>query len=712
VLLQSLNSSNSVIENMSDKLAINEIPVDDTSNGIDDLTASKGISESATSDGIVELNLSSDIAEMESNPVSQANIQPNLQKPGYACIKSEFLVTNYKPVVLTEFLSDETKLQIEKEVCTSEAEPPAKKAKLKGRNKHRPRNEKIQSKDKMCPSILRDQVCNYGDKCIFSHDRIEFMKRKPEDLGNSCYLFKTFGKCHYGLTCRFAKSHLSETLENVIDNEIYQNTNKVKAINELTAEVKKKLWKKKYNFQAADSIVKEVNKNFQMKNNLNLQKPLNSEDHRKEALIEQHSESPKQQTDQSNSIKQETPENNLAANKGNTLDERTSCTTELKSELSQIPQEKRECVGCLLDEEMIPLRPAEKPKIDFRNKLYLAPLTTVGNLPFRHICKSYGADITCGEMALSTQLLQGKLSEWSLIKRHPSEDIFGVQLCGAYPDTMTRCAQLLKETAQIDFIDINCGCPIDLICKKGAGSALLSKPGKLEQICLSMKAVMGDMPLTVKLRTGENDGKNVAHTLIPRLQSAGVSLVTLHGRSKAQRYTKLSDWNYIAECAALGMPIYGNGDILSYEDVNLHMQQSGVSGVMIARGALIKPWIFTEIKEERHWDISSGERFDILRTFTNYGLEHWGSDQQGVDNTRRFLLEWLSFLHRYIPVGVLEVVPQRINERPPYFVGRNDLETLMASASCADWIKLSEMLLGPVPDNFHFLPKHKANAYQ
>lgn len=92
-------------------------------------------------------------------------------------------------------------------------------------------------------------------------------------------------------------------------------------------------------------------------------------------------------------------------------------------------------------------------------------------------------------------------------------------------------------------------------------------------------------------------------------------------------------------------------------------------------------------------------------------MEHWGSDSIGVENSRRFLLEWLSFQHRYIPVGILQEPPQRINQRPPHFKGRDDLETLLGSPACSDWIKISEMLLGKPPEGFVFVPKHNASAY-
>lgn len=395
-------------------------------------------------------------------------------------------------------------------------------------------------------------------------------------------------------------------------------------------------------------------------------------------------------------------------------------------------------LGTITDADMIRLKPREKVRIDFNRRLYLAPLTTVGNLPFRRICKEYGCEITCGEMAMTTSLLQGQMSEFALLRRHPSETIFGVQLCGSFVDTMTRTVQLLEENFDYDFVDLNCACPIDLVYKKGAGCALTRRTIDFERICRSVSAI-STRPITIKLRTGILTNENNAHEIIslakswksPQDENHVVDLFTLHGRSKEMRYSKNADWNYVDQCAQLAdpIPLYGVGDIYSFEDYYQHLNETKVSGCMIARGALIKPWLFTEIVEQRTWDISSHERFEMLKRYTNYGLEHWGSDHAGVEKTRRFLLEWISFLYRYIPVGLLERLPHRINERPPYFFGRNDLgkrkitnentfhhfslvlETLMSSKLCSDWVKLTELLLGKVTSDFQFLPKHKANAY-
>lgn len=181
------------------------------------------------------------------------------------------------------------------------------------------------------------------------------------------------------------------------------------------------------------------------------------------------------------------------------------------------------------------------------------------------------------------------------------------------------------------------------------GSGLMRRSGALETSIKSLSQLLR-IPFTVKMRKGVYADKPIAHELVQKCRDWGVSMVTVHGRSREQRYTKLADWEYITECvqAADPMPIFGNGDIMSFEDYEGDIE-SGVAGafvlsvelmyaekllilfflgVMVARGALIKPWVFTEIKERRHWDISSSERFQYMKDFVNYGLEHWGSDSK------------------------------------------------------------------------------------
>lgn len=585
-------------------------------------------------------------------------------------IKAEYVVEHHEPKLVLECVSEADKSKLAGD------SPPQKKQKysknnkkvLKGQNKGRGPTFRQDRESTLCPKLIDVNesaeelpICG-NDKCSFIHDVNVYLASKQADIQDECYIFSTKGYCPRGATCRFGKSHLTPNGRNIKRCDNVENSNS----NFLSNDCQHALRKRTYDFSKTEQVMKQY-------------------DESKRLL-----------------------ESNASA-------ESTSVDAEIDNEIENVTEQVTNSrLGFSDDSDIIRLKPDEKKKITWKNKLVLSPLTTVGNLPFRRICKEFGADVTCGEMALATSLLQGAHQEWALVRRHKSEDIFGVQVCGNNPHVMTKCAQLLQDQTDIDFIDVNLGCPIDLVYREGAGSGLLRRARVLESILTCMNNVT-DIPLTVKTRTGIYKDTNVVHTLMPRFVKSNVSLISIHGRTREQRYTKSADWDYIEECAKLAgdIPVFGNGDILSYEDYNEKMEKyPHVSGVLIARGALYKPWLFTEIKEQRHWDISSSERMDIIKKYVNYGLEHWGSDNKGVENTRRFLLEWLSFLHRYIPVGLLEYPPQKINQRPPFYRGRDDLETLFASPNCHDWIKISEMLLGPVPEGFNFLPKHKASSWK
>ncbi|KAI9597463.1 hypothetical protein BDF19DRAFT_435174 [Syncephalis fuscata] len=529
----------------------------------------------------------------------------------------------------------------------------------------------------LCKFIGNNSQCTMGDHCKFSHDIKEYMAKKGADIGDRCVNFDLFGKCRFGIRCRFAGAHSKEDGEQIVNEEKMANP-EPPIKNGIGFDTMKQLRTSKYPLPNSKRILEE-----QMKEIAKNTAPTTIDKIATESTYQ-------------------------------TRDETASSALESVPVDTSVPVNDADdsvTVGDMGPD--VPLRLVEKRTLDFSGKTYLAPLTTVGNLPFRRICKRFGVDITCGEMAMATNLLQGQRTEWALTKRHASEDIFGVQVCGNRPDPLIRLAEVIESELDVDFVDINLGCPMEMVYKQGAGSGLMESAGKLGRIVRGMDQVLS-CPLTIKFRTGVWDNKSLAHKLVPRFDAWGCALGTLHGRSRQQRYTRRADWNYIKECSGLrnGMQFFGNGDVLSYEEYYNHIEEDKVDGIMIGRGALIKPWLFDEIKTRRHWDISATERLDIMKDFCNYGLEHWGSDTQGVNQTRRFLCEWQSFLHRYIPVGLLEVLPQRINERPPSFKGRNEMETLLASERASDWVKISEMFLGPAPSDFHFIPKHKANAYE
>jgi len=531
----------------------------------------------------------------------------------------------------------------------------------RGQNKNRPAPKKFLNSEKLCPHYI-DGQCEEECKlpnCPCMHDVSKYLELTSKNvLNQDCHTYKTYGKCPRGLSCLFYLNHFDvQTKTNKVNHELWTQMQPIyDSIHGtiLDKETQLKLRRRKYDFEAIEKICN------------------NSQKGQKHKVATNVDTLPEQGVD--GNVKTSGPFTDGAIAK------------------------------------------REIRKIDWNGKLYLSPLTTVGNLPFRRLCVDYGADITCSEMSLATSILQGNPHEFALHRRHPSEKIWGVQLCANNVFIAAKASQVLDDVGiDYDFVDLNMGCPLEPIFRQGAGSGLMCRTNQLHAVVKGMSAALQSRgkSFTVKMRAGVKTDKYIAHNIIPHLKESGVAMVTLHGRTREQRYTKSANWNYISECSKLAepVPLFGNGDVLSWEDYNQNIATSGVSGVMIGRGALMKPWLFQEIKEQRHIDMTSSQRLELIQRYANYGLDHWGSDSQGVETTRRFLLEWLSFFHRYIPLGILERIPQKINERPPKYFGRDEMETLLASTNSADWVKISEMFLGPVPDNFAFLPKHKANSW-
>ncbi|KAJ1918537.1 tRNA-dihydrouridine synthase 3 [Mycoemilia scoparia] len=634
---------------------------------------------------------------------------------GIAPIKKEYLIPREKQTenqqiqpqdLATKTESDDKKVDSNgRERSHSDAdEPDTKKSKtrargqIKDRKKIMKKAQNSQVTNQLCGKIAAGKECPFKDTCKFNHDVEAYLKNRPKDLEGRCVNFDIYGRCSFGVRCRFSGCHTKEDGKQIVNQELVDKK-PVYVENLLDPEIRKKLRKNMYDFHKTRSFLKVLEKeSIKEGKPITYAKNADLKKAAREALEKEKEQKNGQVEDGDKAVKVENKE---------------PTTTEKQEEAQKSVVESGTINAETIPDEMTDRKERKKKSLDFKGKSYLAPLTTVGNLPFRRICKEFGVDITCSEMCMATNVLQGQQSELALLKRHPTEDLFGVQVCGNRPDVVGKACEFIDNEFSVDFIDLNMGCPVDDVFNFGGGSGLMRNLGKMSKIIRTMDAVT-ECPITVKYRTGITKTDSIAHKLTPKVETWGAAIGTLHGRSRQQRYTKLANWEYIAECRKTpnSMPLFGNGDVLSWEDYWEHVEKEQADGVMIGRGALIKPWIFQEIKERKVWDISSNERLDILKKFCNYGYEHWGTDERGLSITRKFLCEWQSFLHRYVPAGLLEVLPQKINDRPPPFYGRDELETLMGSPQVSDWIKITERIMGPSPDDFVFVPKHKANAYE
>jgi tRNA-dihydrouridine synthase 3 len=276
----------------------------------------------------------------------------------------------------------------------------------------------------------------------------------------------------------------------------------------------------------------------------------------------------------------------------------------------------------------------------------MGPMTKGSNLPYRRLCTELGARVLVSEMTVARRLKQKRRSEFALIRRFAGEPSFGVQLAGTNPEEMGWAAGLVVSRGA-DFVDLNLGCPIDHFTRKGLGAALARQPSRVGRIVGAMVRGAEPAPVTVKIRLGWNDEMRNYHDVARAAVDAGASAVFVHGRTRNARYRHAAEWDAIGEvAAALPVPVVGNGDILFPHDVETALGRASCAGVMVARGALIKPWIFREVREG-YREVTAEERLAIYRRYVDLALEHWHDDERGRANVREFVTWHLSFWCRY-----------------------------------------------------------------
>ena len=266
-------------------------------------------------------------------------------------------------------------------------------------------------------------------------------------------------------------------------------------------------------------------------------------------------------------------------------------------------------------------------------KIWLAPLAGITDNPYRAICKECGADVVVSEMVSVDGLLYNQDRSLEYAEFEEAQRPFGIQLFGSDPQIFKKALDIAL-TKNPDFIDINMGCPVKKVTKRGAGSALMKTPDIAASIVKETKKILEPLkiPLSVKFRAGWNMFNINSLEFGKQMRDAGADIICLHPRTREQMFSGKSDWKLITELKeAIDVPVIGNGDILAIEDVIAMYQQTGCDSVMIGRGAMGKPWLFRQIQnylvDGKIKQITTEEKLKIIRRHMELMIFHKGEKQ-------------------------------------------------------------------------------------
>jgi tRNA-dihydrouridine synthase B len=284
----------------------------------------------------------------------------------------------------------------------------------------------------------------------------------------------------------------------------------------------------------------------------------------------------------------------------------------------------------------------------FRNSfpLYLAPMAGVSDKIFRQLCKEHGADVLTTEFVSAEGIFRRNERTREYLDFDEIERPIGVQLFGANAEHMAEAAKQVVDWVQPDFVDLNFGCPVNKVVCKNGGSALLKDCPTLAHVASAVVRAIAPLPTTAKIRIGWDADSVNAVRVAKILADAGIAALTVHGRTRAQGYSGAADWNVIGEvAAAVSIPVIGNGDLGSANDVAKRRRETGIAGAMIGRAAMSTPWIFRETKAY----LATGEivdpptldqRWKLILRHCELIVHEWGAEEPAIRSMRARLMAY------------------------------------------------------------------------